>query len=58
MQKVTNYNTSLQVDFLLISDASFPVRTVSLKHIVGIHCKEFSRKGDILVCFISNCETL
>lgn len=33
------------------------MRTVSLKHIVGIHCKEFSRKWDILVFFISNCET-
>lgn len=48
---------SLSIFFFNVSDASFPVRTVSLKHIVGIHCKEFSRKWDILVCFISNCET-
>lgn len=43
--------------FFNVSNASFSVRTVSLKHIVGIHCKEFSRKWNTLVCFISNCES-
>lgn len=57
MQKVTNWNTSLQADFLTFPGASFPVRTVSLTHMVGIHCKEFSRKGAVLVHFVSNCHT-
>lgn len=40
--------------FLTFPSASLPVRTV-FKHVAGIHCKEFSRKGAILVTFVSNC---